>query len=775
MKSCLCGRFAITLLLQLIVLIECAAQWVQMSDGLEGGSISSILVDGSTVFVGRVGVYRSTDNGVSWTSVSNGLLAGEGRLLAGSSANLFVGTRYGVFRSVDQGATWTRTSTTLNEDVRSLVVKGSKVFAGTSTSVFVSDNNGESWTLATNGLPSNSSARFLYVNGNSLYVSMPSGIYESINDGQSWQMVGSSIGGSFPIIAKGNALYIGWGGQVLKSENTSGSWSSWINVSNGMAGVSDVLSLTLNGDAILAGTNKGILESTDDGGSWHALNTGIPDNISAFSLAVNGDNLFAGTTMGMYHSNNDGVSWTSRNSQLTNPQVSCFVKHNDILFAGTDCGVFKSIDGGSNWSRVSEGLSGFAVHIRAMATDGSFVYIGTQDGVFRSDDNGGAWEQVNNGLPSITLVNGLLEFDGELFVGVHLGGLASTEVIFKSTNNGQTWTPASGGLPSNTGVTSMTAGGGLLFASINGNTFSSNDKGNSWNLLRSGILQTNVFEYEKENLYAAWGSIGLFKSGDGGVTWENVVVPFNPFLITSLESHGENLYLGLTGYIESVYFSSDNGVTWIPADIGISPNPNRALFATEDKLFGAFWGDRSIRARSFSDFTSKILSFTPTSGTPGTTITITGNNFSDDMMGNVVLINGVSSTVTSSTATTINAVVPNTATTGKITVTANGQTVTSAADFTVEEMVTAISPGLGENAIHLYPNPSSDLLNVSFINALNTSFTLRVYSSTGGLVRIIQDHREDEITLDIASLEPGMYFLEIAEKDKLHYRRFFKL
>ncbi|CAN0445494.1 unnamed protein product, partial [Phaeothamnion confervicola] len=78
-----------------------------------------------------------------------------------------------------------------------------------------------------------------------------------------------------------------------------------------------------------------------------------------------------------------------------------------------------------------------------------------------------------------------------------------------------------------------------------------------------------------------------------------------------------------------------------------------------------------------------ITSFTPVNGPVGTTITITGTNFSATPVSNTVQFNGTSAVVTASTTTSITTAVPVNATTGKITVTVDGNTATSATDFTV--------------------------------------------------------------------------------------------
>ncbi len=88
-----------------------------------------------------------------------------------------------------------------------------------------------------------------------------------------------------------------------------------------------------------------------------------------------------------------------------------------------------------------------------------------------------------------------------------------------------------------------------------------------------------------------------------------------------------------------------------------------------------------------------ITSFLPVSGPVGTSVTITGTDLGS---ATVLTFNGVSALpATSNNATTIVAVVPATATTGKISVTTAGGSNTTAANFTVMPAVTSFAPVSG--------------------------------------------------------------------------------
>jgi hypothetical protein len=102
---------------------------------------------------------------------------------------------------------------------------------------------------------------------------------------------------------------------------------------------------------------------------------------------------------------------------------------------------------------------------------------------------------------------------------------------------------------------------------------------------------------------------------------------------------------------------------------------------------------------SASDFTvlyPSIDSFSPSYGTEGSSVTITGTNFDPTASNNIVKFNGVLTTVQNASPTSLTVNVPSSATTGKISVLVNLSTVNSATDFTVlHPSIVGFSPTSG--------------------------------------------------------------------------------
>jgi len=127
---------------------------------------------------------------------------------------------------------------------------------------------------------------------------------------------------------------------------------------------------------------------------------------------------------------------------------------------------------------------------------------------------------------------------------------------------------------------------------------------------------------------------------------------------------------------------------------------------------------------SFAYPTPTIASFTPTTSSRGSTVVITGTNFTGARS---VTFNGVAATsFTVSNATTINAVIPTGATTGRIAVVNGGGTATSATNLTISvptltSFTSAISVG---STVNLAGTNLIGVTGVSFNGVAATTFSV---------------------------------------------------
>jgi gliding motility-associated-like protein len=120
-----------------------------------------------------------------------------------------------------------------------------------------------------------------------------------------------------------------------------------------------------------------------------------------------------------------------------------------------------------------------------------------------------------------------------------------------------------------------------------------------------------------------------------------------------------------------------------------------------------------------------ITSFSPAFGFAGTSITITGTNFSSTPANNLVTFNGTTATVTASTMTSITTTVPAGATTGNISIQVGCNTVSSSTPFTIVEITIISQPSFTYAC-----EGSTAVLTVSAIGTTNITYRWQKYDGT---------------------------------------------
>src|SRR5438477_11414174 len=120
-------------ILIVLIMFRANAQWTQTS--LNNKIIMSMTAFGGNIFAGtyNYGVYKSTNDGTSWTQINNGLANLNVRGLAVNGNVVYAGTENGAFVSTDTGATWVSISNGLAGiyAIYDFVFMGSDIFAGT--------------------------------------------------------------------------------------------------------------------------------------------------------------------------------------------------------------------------------------------------------------------------------------------------------------------------------------------------------------------------------------------------------------------------------------------------------------------------------------------------------------------------------------------------------------------------------------------------------------------------------------------------------------------
>ncbi len=278
------------------------AQW-QKSLGVEGKNMQSLLARGAHTFAGgATGAYVSTNGGRSFlpSNVGNDSV-GPTRGFAYTSERVFTCTSQGVFRSSDNGLTWTQKNTGLS-DLRTsgiLYVRPYLVVV-TPVGVFRSLNEGDKWESA--GL-SGKDIRCLTAIQDAIFVgSNGEGIFKSTDFGINWQAANNGLQTTSvrAIESNGSILFAGGGvgSGVFRSSDLGAQWSL---LSNGIPSGS-YRGFASNGSFIFAGAfGAGVYFSSDSGDHWTAMNQGLED-LTIFDLELTDGYLVAATnTKGVFH------------------------------------------------------------------------------------------------------------------------------------------------------------------------------------------------------------------------------------------------------------------------------------------------------------------------------------------------------------------------------------------------------------------------------------------------------------------------------------------
>jgi photosystem II stability/assembly factor-like uncharacterized protein len=538
--------------------------WKELTNDLDEADWSSIAINRRDyIFVGAWsygGVFRSTDNGDTWTrtTFSYGFPL---RMSIDSSGGLLVATFHdgaGIIRSTDDGETWSAIGPIAGADMNSLAVNANgHIFAGTGSwdcKVYRSTDNGLSWlftglSISTSGIAFNSQGHVYVARAWSYGLQS---LFVSTDNGDSWDTITTCPpipveGASYKMVSIDLADNIYIAGQRAYATTSPGAYrstdsgSTWTKISDADCAGS---LFDQYHHLLIFTTNTSILHSTDNGDNWQ-LTGPVISRVRSLGFTQSGS-MVAGLDFfretggspcnaGVSYSSDRGSSWAS--AGLFEKSVQCVVDHSStLMLVGTSDGIYSSLTLGSIW--VPSGLQNTSVNCIEHTPYGSILAGTRGSGLYRSTDDGGSWAYL--GFLGTNVRSIVIDALGLMCVGSENNG------VYRSTDGGLTWNFV--GLP-NTTVGSMAQFGGQLFAATNSGVYTSPDNGTSWayaGLAGRGIQ--DLLATSQNDLYAATSDSGVYRSTNGGQTWSALVSGFNHLNVTCLALGPEGfLYAGTDG------------------------------------------------------------------------------------------------------------------------------------------------------------------------------------------------------------------------------------
>jgi photosystem II stability/assembly factor-like uncharacterized protein len=601
--SCTCSRLVVVIVISTLVSTSLQSQWSH-TPGAAGGYAAALYSSSQYMLLGieTGGAYRSTDDGVTWQPVFNGLTGrGPGAYaFTGVGSRVFMSTGIGIAMSTDQGLTWNPANNglpQLGSSISDFAVKSSgMIFAAGSEAVYRSNDSGATWTKCTAGLTDSLMSSLLSTPTYLFAGTYESGIFRSTNDGTTWQLASTGLAAGdgqriSALTAVGGRIIAATRGGIYYSTNTGDTWTltssgldsrtvstvfafdtilvagtygagayrstdkgtNWVSVSNGWPSGNVRAYCRHNG--ILFGGNYDLTtlyKSTDAGQTWAATGSGITSRYT-YTLAANSSRVFAPSGYGVEISSNGGSTWVTPALLFGRGYYSVYAKGNQVYAGSLSIGPFLSTDGGVTWDTANGGNSGIGPHeTLSLTTDSQYVYAGAYNGMYRSSDNGASWTSLSSGLTD-TVAYALCSAKGHLFAGTLTG-------IFVSTNHGSSWTALSNGAPTYhikciVGIDSVVLAA-TEYASVP-STYRSTNYGQSWSPVTSGLTELNVvFQtllVDGRNVFGGSTTEGVWVSSDLGISWSNIS--------SGLNGPAQKVMgLAVTG---NSLFAATRGGTWV--------------------------------------------------------------------------------------------------------------------------------------------------------------------------------------------------------------------
>lgn len=493
--------------------------WTWASNGLSAVYLQSIVVNSTGyVFVGSDGggVFRSTNDGLSWTRVygdPNTPEAHVSSLIVNSDGHIFVASWLGVARSTDDGNTWQQLNLGLSEPyVRSLSVSptGHIFGAAWSEGIIRSTNNGDTWSLVYSGV--NDHTVFVAPNGYVFFAeewNTGGTVRRSTDNGSTWSVVlDLPPSGQFQIRAF-SALS---DGTILMSYSEDGvrlstdNGTTWQRKNNGLRALSIQNFLLDQSGYVIAGTfGAGIFRSAN-GIDWQQSNQGLSVPYIWSIAAQSNGTIFIGTKDdGIFKSTDSGENWVSVRNDIDGTAIA--IDETDAIFAGEYGSIYRSVDNGLTWVRKDSGVISSFIQCMAINPTNGYIFVGTGNGMNRTTNKGESWDTLSLGWDVRSIaINSL----GHIFVAVAWGG-----GFFRSTDNGDSWASINNGITSFGTAIYCHPSGDVYASSLGGGAYLSTDNGNSWNQVNSGLTANTIFAFSLDNsghlLAGTWAN-GVFRS-----------------------------------------------------------------------------------------------------------------------------------------------------------------------------------------------------------------------------------------------------------------------
>ncbi len=561
-------------------------QWRSLAQ-FDEADVRALYVDGTRIYAGLAnrGVFVSTDSGKTWSETSNGIGNRTIWYFVRFNDALYAGGTGGVFRTTDNGQSWTSAGLT-TFTIFDFAITGDKLYAA-STGGIQRFESGTTWTALNNGIAGRT-ANVIEVSGATLIAGLvlPTPavpcLYRSTDGGQSWTASGAGLpsNGNITVLTattSADRIFVGANfvntttPVVYASSDNGQSWTAYggvltTPVGDSVTSFSAALYLMNEGADLYAATGStGIARNS--GTNWADVGgAGLTNSGTVYCLARVGTTLMAGTSFGLFALAQGATSWQPSQSGLKAATATVLLE-GETLIAYTPSGtIHSSTDNGQTWQTAkaySINNVGRTRVISAFAAFNGVWYVSSRfSGISRSADRGQTW--TNDPPPAgVTIFepSGITALNGKLYA------FSRADLYARETNG--TWTKVNSvALPTNNRFaqsgTRMAANSAAFIVNTLNSIYRSTDQGATFTLVSLGTPEPLVRSIAIiGNTVQASTLTGIFLSNDNGQTWS---APKSAFSASDIVQVGTTLFSGGTS---GVYFSTNNGVNWAAINAGL--------------------------------------------------------------------------------------------------------------------------------------------------------------------------------------------------------------
>lgn len=343
-----------------------------------------------------------------------------------------------------------------------------------------------------------------------------------------------------------------------------------------------------------------------------------PDGGTILALAIdpqNPHNIYAATWgAGVFKSADGGFSWQPASQGLGNLYIYSIAinpQNPAVLYAGAyKDQMYKSVDGAQTWFPSNTGIQPEAV-IYSIAIDPNtpdLIYIATRgqsnngdrpwSGIlYKSGDGGQSW------WPRLENIGGEDYQDWIYSIAIHpnlpnmVYAASHEHGAFRSYTFAETWAEMNQGITDESGraiavlpyIDPIT----LYFGVWHGTgVFKSTDGGDSWEVKNSDLLGTKILGItlnpSSDKVYLATWNSGVIVSENGGEDWISSGLTTNPVYQIAVHPQNNNIVFAATSG-DGLYRSDDGGRTWLHSQthlynawvnsLVVDPNSSGNLYA----------------------------------------------------------------------------------------------------------------------------------------------------------------------------------------------------